>query len=258
MLGYRMPIYKNGCLLTKEMMEVLRDYTVLSSVYAYEGYSDGIINGVDVEVNCGSIQIKRGMVKYKDALFFIPDHTTIPLRATNEWQSIKIIFADQEAGTEFTSVQMEIAADTDLGRRDNRIEICRIRLQNGAALRKEYSGFDDMGTEYDTVNLLEAQWAAYGQPGIHPRILKEFAREADGLAGKEAADIAFLMQIHNLQGRTCERDCIRYYLNEKNRETKDRYTNAEIYTGLKSALRQMKSGRGRQAEHRAQRRILVD
>ncbi|MDE7322752.1 MAG: hypothetical protein K2N73_08430 [Lachnospiraceae bacterium] len=258
MTGYRMPIFSQGSLLSQDMLEALGEYELRVSENYFAGYTNGIISGAKVHVSQGVIYIGQGLVRYNGRLFFIPENTRVGVHPSNEWQSIRAVFSDMERTKTFENQEMKIELSTRLEHEGNTIEICRIRLQDGARLRCEYRGLADMDTEYDTVNLIDAQWSAYGKESINPEILREFVCEAWKCRLDNPLDISFVMELSGNDGRAVNRELIQHYL-ENRLEKKDRdYTNREIYQGLCRILKLVKTGASQTTEVRKPRKLLVD
>lgn len=258
MAGYSMPIFSKGSLLSQDMLEALKDYGLQVTQNYFAGYTDGIIAGAEIHVSQGVIYIGQGLIRYDGRLFAIPENTRIVVRPSNEWQSIRAVFSDMSRTNTFEKQAMEFRLCPVPEHEDNAIEICRIRLQDGARLRCDYRGLADMDTEYDTVNLIEAQWAAYGKASINPVILREFVRETQKYKVDNPLDISFVMQLLGSDGRPVSRDLIQYYLENRLEKKGKDYTNREIYQGLCKALKLISTGVPQTAEVRRPRRLLVD
>lgn len=258
MTGFSMPLFSKGNLLSQEMLEAMRDYEIQFAQNNYAGYSDGIITGVNIHVEQGIVYIGQGIIKYQDKLFFVSENTQVIVRPVNDWQVLKLVFSDVERTRTFEKQEMTIEVSGNLQKERNKIEICRVRLQDGARLRSEYRNLEDMRTEFDTINILEAQWAAYKKSSIHPRILMEFAKEARMAKLENPQDIVFIQQILNSDGKAVNRDLIQFYLDSKLGKKTEDYTNIEIYQGLCAVLKQIKTGMNQSTEIRRPRRMIVD
>lgn len=258
MTGFKIPIFSKGNLLSQEMLEAIRDFEIQFAQNLYCGYSDGIITGTRIYVEQGCIYIGQGIVKYQNRLFFLSEDTRVTVGSVDDWQAIKLVFADVEKTRNFEKQEMSMEVTGNLGRERNKIEICRVKLQNGAHLRSEYRNLEDMSTMYDTVNLIDAQWAAYGKDSIHPQILQQFAKEAAKGSLTNPQDIIFVQQILNCKGQAIERDLVRFYLDNRLEKKAEEYTNQEIYQGLCKVLRQMRIGTEQTQETRRPRRMIVD
>lgn len=258
MIGFKMPIFSKGNLLSQEMLESIRDFEIQFAQNNYIGYTDGIVTGIKVHVEQGSIYIGQGIIKYQDRLFFISEDTRVTIGPVDDWQAIKVVFSDVEKTRNFEKQEMTIEVSRNLQKERNKIEICRVKLQNGAHLRSEYRNLEDMNTMFDTINIIEAQWAAYGKESIHPLILQEFAKEARKGSITNPHDISFVQQILNSKGQAVDRDLIQFYLDNRLERKAGEYTNQEIYEGLCKVLRQMRTGTEHTSETRRPRRMIVD
>lgn len=261
MKGYKIPIFQRGNLLTQEMLDAMKCYMLDVSAAVFAEYADGIISGMQVSVSDGIVTVGKGLVKYKDTLVVVSEDTVVPVKEKNTVQIVKLMIADKETGTEFETIDVDIVADSDIEKKENEIEICRMKLQNGASLRSHYLNFEDMSTEFDTVQLIYADWAACKSKSIHPQILEQFAKEARAGGHKEAVDICFLQQIYGIRQGACRRELITFYLEEKLGTKREEYSNEDIYNGLCKALRQLKAGvasRRPMREMRELRTVLVD
>lgn len=261
MKGYKIPIFQKGSLLTQEMLDAMKWYLLDTSAARFSDYTNGILSGMQVKVSDGILTVGKGLIKYKDTLIVVSEETTVPVAESNTLQVLKLSLSDKEIGTEFETIDIDIVVDNNAEKKESELEICRMRVQNGAKLRSDYRNFEDMNTEYDTIQFLHADWSACKSKGIHPEILERFAREARESRKKEAADICFLQQIYGMNFGTCRRDCITFYLEEKLGTRQEEYTNQEIYDGLQKVLKQLKSGaaaRRQVRETRELRTMLVD
>lgn len=242
MKGYKIPIFQKGSLLTQEMLDAMKQYMLDASRMQYAEYANGIISGMQVKVSDGIITVGKGLLKHKDTLIVMSEETTVPVAESNTLQIVKLRIADKEIGTEFETMDMLLVVDDKQEKKESEIEICRMIVQNGAKLRCEYRNFEDMSTGYDTVQYIQADWAACKSKGIHPEILEQFAKEARESRRKDATDICFLQQIYGTSCGALRRDLITFYLEEKLGIKQEEYTNQEIYEGLGKVLKQLKSG----------------
>lgn len=258
MSGFKMPLFSKGNLLSQEMLEALRDYEVQLAQNIYSGYSDGILSGAKISVNQGAVCVGQGLVKYEDRIFMIEDEKEVRINPSGAWQAIKLVFGERESTRTFEKQEMTIEVSENLQMEKNKIELCRVRLQDGAHLRSEYRNLEDMHTEFDTINVLEAQWAAYGKSSIHPQILVEFAKEARKGSVDNPQDVAFMQQILSSNGQALNRDLIQFYLDCRLGTKSEDYTNFEIYQDLCRVLRQMRSGVEPRNDMRRPRRMIVD
>lgn len=259
MIGEKIPLFCSGTILTKEMLDLLREYAMAVAAGTYEGYSDGILNGCAITTTENSITVNKGMILYRGQVYIIDEPLTHAYYPTNQWMVFKISFAGEETSDTCIEKDIRVCVAPESENSVNDIEICRFKLQNGAKLRGEHKNFLDLTTEYDTIHEIYAKWAGYKESSISPRILQRFYEEAVNIPEKEPVDLMFLHQIAEARGTALNRRTIILYLSEKlGWEYRD-YQNVKIYEGLSEVLLKIKTGRNRGGkQEKRERRIIVD
>lgn len=245
----RFPLFQGGRILKKESLWDVRDYAYGGWQIYYRDYTDGILNGCKIRVEEEELVVEPGMIKYQDFIYMMQKETRIPYRANDQWVALKIRFEKEEGHLDYLLYSMEFFIDSDLNREEGQLELCRFYLRRGSWLRDVYKGFQDMSTEYDTVNLIHASVAGRGQAAMHPGILLQFAEDLSTDEEKEPSDYAFCYEIWNTSGWV-SREMIAAYLLDKNRG-EDRkeicgWDNVRIYEELENVLsrRSQKRGQG--------------
>lgn len=175
---YKEPIFERGRVLKKEALESLRDYPINALNIEYEGYTNGIIKGLNISVDSskGLINIGKGLVKLKYKVYPINEVQKIAYESSGVWEILKLRLADELSGKDFIDRIIEIVLDEEESK-EYEIELCRFKLKKGFALRDTYKDFEDMQTEYDTINLINAKWSGYERQGFSNSILRAFAKE---------------------------------------------------------------------------------
>lgn len=259
MIGERTPLFSSGTVLTKDMLESIKNYAVAESENAYIGYSDGIYSGCEITATDDMLTVNRGIFIYNERAYYIDKPMSVKYVPTNEWMIFKINFVGEEVSATYITREIKVCLGREQELGSNDIELCRFKLQSGARLRSVYRGYGDLNTQYDTIYVIHAKWSAYGKSSLSPVILKEFYREAIKLPGREMIDKMFLHQIIELRGNTLNRDTIQLYISEKlGWEYKD-YPDEKLYEGLNEALRGMRNGRSNtMIREQRERRIIVD
>jgi len=77
MVGKRIPLFNRGNILTKEMLDALKDYAVRSSELAYVGYSDGILKGCNITTKDNLITINKGILIFNETAYYIHEPISI-------------------------------------------------------------------------------------------------------------------------------------------------------------------------------------
>lgn len=253
------PLFDSGRILKSAMLEDLRDYPREFVNIKYGSYSNGIIAGCKIDVIDNFIVIKRGILKYKENIYILSKDYPIKYENNNVLTSLKIKFLPANNAGEYVKNETEIYLSEKIENDDYEMELCRFKLRTGAKLRREYVGFKDFSTEFDTVNIINTPFAAYGNPSLSPDILRSFGLEMLRCGLSESFDISFAMLC--VQSReTIEKDIIISYIVSKlNEEYKD-YSNEEIFNYLNRILENMKYGQDSHGSHSKGRfkRILID
>lgn len=253
------PLFNHGRILKLEMLEQLRDFPRdLFNIYSLQ-YSNGVISGCDIGVKGEYIVVTKGIIKYENVLYVLKEDYMIPYRYTNSLALLKLRFLGETKNSDFIRYTTEIFIDDNLDLNEDEMELCRFKVKEGAILRIDYVDFEDMSTEYDTVNLINCTYAGSGKSTLSPRILKAFAKEAFKYELSNSLDISFSMMCLQ-EGRGIEKDLITSYLSSRLKISNRDYSNSEIYEYLVRILNDIKQGRETFGGYGSieYKRILVD
>lgn len=259
MIGKKLPVFKSGKILTREMLQALTDFAVSSGELLYQEYSDGILCGCNITTTQNTITVNPGILIMKQAAYYITQPVSLPYSQTNEWMVFKIGLGEEAITENFITNELQVKLEPVDMLRENEIELCRFKLQSGAKLRTEYRDFSDLQTEYDTVQLIYAKWAAYKVSSVSPEILRIFLKQAVKEELMDAFYVQFCMEISALKQETLNNQAISLFLCQTLKQPYAELSNEEIYKGLKSALSQMK-GNGISTRRRAasERKMIID
>jgi hypothetical protein len=252
------PKFEKGRVLKKEMLENLRDYPRNFFDIYYKDYSDGIISGTDVYICEKTAIIKKGIVKHKGRIYMLEDEFEIPYYHTNKETLIKIKFDDEKDDLDYCRFDSRIIIDDDTKVKENEMELGRFKLREGAVLRSEYADFYDFSTEFNTINIINVEYAGRKKSTISPVVMNYFANIVFKNNSENMLDVFFAMQCVN--NNTVERDIIQYYIsNRLGIDYKD-YSNLQIYRYLALIVKEIESGIKRKADITPDRpsRIIVD
>ncbi len=228
------PKFEDGVLLTTERIDALSQQSFKFNDYLYQDYSDGIISGFKISVEDKNIIIKNGLFKYQNKVFLLNKTISIYCQPTDILTYLKISFKESIKKLGEVTYYFEIGLSED-NLLETDIELCRFRLQKGAKLRYIYDGFDDMITEFDTINLINCPYVAKKKPSLHPIILNRFATELIASGTKNIIDQNFCINILNQNNGICL-DSICAYLKFRNNIEFDKISNIKIYKSLNEIL----------------------
>lgn len=110
-MGNRYPLFAGGRILKKEALWDLRDYAYGSMQLLYMDYTDGIVKGCNVRVEDSHLVVGRGMLKYGNFLYLLPEEVRIPFAAENRMVVLKAVFTVKEGNPDYLSYQVDFLLD---------------------------------------------------------------------------------------------------------------------------------------------------
>lgn len=225
------PVFEKKRLLKMEMLKNLRDYPRELFELFYQGYSNGIITGVNLSIADDYLLISPGILYWDEIPYFLSEEWKLSYEATEKPSYLKVKFLEKLQGAEKQEYLTEIYIDDRPVNQKRELELCRFKLQKGARLRAEYTDFFDYSTEFDTINRIHVSFASAGKGTIWPEILKTFARTLMGYPIKSSWDYAFCLNCLHLD-RAMHFEELNRYLGLRLQEKQTDYENQEIFEAL--------------------------
>ena len=185
------PAFERGRIMKKELLWALRDYSYSALQLQYQNYTDGIISGCRIRVQDQHLIVEPGMVKCQDFIFLLTEEEKIRYAPTDVFVSLKFRLKSREILPDYVRYVTELVLDEKLDKAQGELELCRFKLKEGASLRTEYKDFYDIQTEFDTVNLADADWTGLGGRTLSKDITNCFAEKILECSGAADADIRF-------------------------------------------------------------------
>jgi hypothetical protein len=252
------PNFGKGRILKKEMLESLRDYPRDYLDICFKDYSNGIISGADILVGENGITVSRGVVKHNNRIYMLVKDYELDCQHTNKEVLIKIKFLDGTEAGDFKLYSTIVFIDQNTALKEDELELGRFKLREGAVLRSDYTDFFDLITEYNTINVINVEYAGIKESTMNPFVLKKFSRILLECGSLNTYDIVFAMQC--LNSPTVERDVLICYIANRLGVEYKKYSNMEIYKHLCSIVKEVKSGKKRHVEPKKEgpMRIIVD
>jgi len=248
MFECKIPLF-NPAPLRKEILESMRNLALLEQNARYSEYSDGILSGCGLYEKEMKIGVTGGLVKFAQRVYVLPERSGVEYTATDTWTVLKIQFGTEKQTRDFRIYEGRLALSESTNILPNEIELGRFKLKQGSRLRTKYMDFQDMETEYDTVNLVNVPYAGIGEHTLCPIILTNFANEAYPHAA-DSIDISFAMSCLASSGEM-SRDSIKQYLRRRLNMSAREFDNREMHYHLANILAQIKgvsrqTGKGEQ------------
>lgn len=228
------PLFEKKRILKQEMLENLRDYPRNMFGILYQDYSDGILSGCHLAAKDSGLFVQPGILYYKGILYIMVEEHQVLYEATGEMYYLKIKFLDKAIDHDQNDHMTQICLDQRIPK-TNEMELARFKIQPGARLRDSYTDFFDFATEFDTVNRIYAPFASPGKSSIFPQILKAYATHLMAYPIQNPWDYSFCMSCMQMQ-EPMPREAIEAYLNVRLNQSKDQYSNGELYDTLRSIL----------------------
>lgn len=256
----KVPVFQAGKVLTIEMLDALKNTIEAIGYRKYQGFSDGILNGFQVEVSEDYLTVDKGSIIFGEELYMVTEKTKVPYVGNGMMQLLVLRVGDTEKAGQFEIREAEIRTIREEDAILSDIEIARFRLQKGAKLRTNFLSLRDMSTAYDTVNLCNARWAAYGENSMAYPLLEMAAKEIEKKENADFYDELFLQAVYTAHGETVPLPLIDRYI--KGKLGKSNIASLEArYRCLLEAVGRVESREGdaRPRERRmGNNRIIVD
>ncbi len=251
------PLFEDKKILTKSMLESLRDYPRSLFGILHQDYSDGILSGCGLSVRAEKLWVEPGILYRGRVPYLLEEPYGLEVEADGKETYLKICFEDRISGSQQEEYRSCLYLDGKAPDVEREMELARFKLQPGARLRDVWTDFEDYSTEFDTINRIHVPYAAPKRSSIFPEVLKSFARELLVSPGKEPWDAAFCMNALQTE-RAMPYEAVETYVNLRLERQRSGYTNKEVYDSLKQILAEARGkGRSPAAAGREGRKMLL-
>lgn len=251
------PLYEKGNILSEKMLQVTNQYALDLSESIYQGYSDGILKGLDLDVSQEFLTISSGIVRIEGVTYLLTDSVTVKYQPVKQETALKLVFQDETRTSQFLCREAQFLLSKDLNKGNAELEICRFKLQEGARLRNDYQNYEDYNTEFDTINLIYADWSSYRGKTLAPAILEGFVKEVNDIELMNPLDQQFCQQILSAKGESLNRQYIAFYLKQRLRINVEEYDNLDIYSELKNVIVKLKTEQINETKQPSKRQRFV-
>lgn len=249
-------MFRRHTVLKAEMLSLSSKAPMEYLELQYRGWSDGILSGADILVGENDLTIQPGIVMHQGKMFRMMEEEHIPYQANGKEMKLWLHFGECKETESGRFYETDFILTEDTKMRAGDMELVRFCLQEGAILRDKYKNFEDINTQYNTLNYIYASYSGYQQKTISPIILREYVKEAQECAGLDPVDIAFLMECN--RGQNVNRQSIRMYLEYKlKKKLSPECDNLEIFKSLKQVLNIVRTPK-RMDTMSSGRRIMID
>lgn len=235
------PLFERGRILKKELTLALRDYSFGVTRLLHTSLTDGVITGCEITVDAKRIRVHPGVIKHSKFVYVLMDIQNIPYEPTEQFSSLKIRFSTSAAvTTDYAEYMGNVVLDDQMELRENEMELCRFKLKRGSRLRNDYQDFEDIQTEFDTINLAHSTCAGIERPGFSSFILAYFAKEALKYSLDNPWDISFCQQCLSMD--PVHRSVMEAYIIARLKMDYQEFRNIELFEYLNMILRNIQTG----------------
>lgn len=235
------PLFQDAHILRKSMLEALSDHACLAGQLLYKGYGNGILSGCGLTTTSDDIVLNEGIVFFDEEMLLIKEPMSVPYYPTDTTTVLKLHISDKIKEENFICRRIGLKLTEETASGEGELELCRFKLQKGARLRFLYQDFEDRNTEFDTLNMIHAAYAAKGGSTLSPEILRAFAEEMLGAGELTDFDALFCLQLLG-QERPPGLDMVAVYVERRDKKRMREISNAAIYGELVRILREVKRG----------------
>ena len=234
MINHIFPKITSGRILTKEILEILRDYPINVLDLLFLHFSDGIITGFTIAShNDSNLVVEKGIVKHDGRLYLLLEDLLLSKPSENGEYLIKLIFHMTKEDDDFIIYHADILVESIDKTNSSELELGSINYTKGFDIKCGLKTFSDE-KEY-VRNHLKTQNVIYSSMDLSgtfsPFLLKLFGLELLEKAknSNSAADLSFSFLCQN---SSVNRTSIISYINLKTDTPCDHFSNSDIYNKL--------------------------
>ncbi len=199
------PLFERNRILKKELLWSLRDYSFAHMQLEYQSYGDGILDGCMPMVRGQELVMGKGFLKHGGFIYLVTEEMAVPYEPSGQLEILKLKAEEDRRSEDFISYRLSLFLDRNVEKGEDELEICRFKLRPGSQLRDRYKDFDDMATEFDTVDVTRADWGGPGGKTLPAAVTDYFARSVLEESGSRPEDISFAYLCLNQTGAVAVR-----------------------------------------------------
>lgn len=286
MIENKYPIFGHGQVISKQVLDLLRDNPAELTELLYLDRKDGIILGFNLITDAESkrVIITKGIVKCSGKIFWmnedykfdmpkIENRYILKLKLFSDFEERKFYVRSADFSLEILNnaenIEIKNEDDVEIGfdldnqleinyenfentgrKKIGEIEITRFITRVGAELRNDYNSFIDLRRDFNLLELINTKYSSRHELGtLHPKILKLFGKEASKKENLDIYDVNFYV---NCLNGNVERDVIIAYINLKLQMENQNYSNEELYQYLVKILENL----GKDREISQKKRVI--
>lgn len=253
------PLFEQNRILKKELLWSIRDYSFSHLQIEYQEYGQGILQGCAIKVKDEQLVVDPGIIKYGSFICLMMEEERIHYKPCEQMQYLKVTIEIDQTSLDYITYRIVLLLDLEEKRSKNEFELCRFNLRSGAKLRNQYNSFSDMETEYDTINLIHADWSGLGGKALSPGITRYFAETVLNSENSQPEDRSFAYFCLCKDGAIPVSVLAGYLCKRTKRGEAQKTNNIGFYKAMCAILKEIEQGEQKREKSVKERcRILVD
>ncbi len=236
------PIFEEGRILKRDSLDFIRDYAPDFFSLLFREYGDGVIVGFPVHGDGKKIVVGPGILKQEDSFFCMKKEVLLEFGLYGQLVQVILRKMDSSISPDFKTERFELLLEPVRVLGKGEYELGRFLLEQGARLRsyEEYKDFNDLITEFNTLNPVYIPFACEGGNTLAPFILRLYGRSVLSSPKAEPLDLCF--SAARLSSPCVSAELIQSYLSAKERGISVSQGNWDLYQGLKRLYAKLVSG----------------
>lgn len=209
-------IFQSGKILNSTMLEELQKFSLRNFEIKYDLYSDGIIYGLDFEIEKDILYLLPGILKYKKKYFFLEKKMEITdLKKEKSGKKYLYLIPKEEFEENNITTTLLIPKCTSELKIEDSIYLGEFLYREGIKVRFKYDELDKMEEDI-RINIIKREYAGKTGKTLSPIIIKLYAEK---IANKNFENnLDGYIYFKGLNCETVEIDILKKYLEVKDLE----------------------------------------
>lgn len=236
------PIFKEGRILKRESLDLIRDYAPDYFSLLFGEYGDGVIAGFPVRGQGRKIVVGPGILKDGPCFFSMKEEVNLEYGLLGRKVQVILKKLGSFSAPDFVTDRYGLSLETVRKLEEGEYELGRFLLEPGARLRTygDYRDFNDLETAYNTLNPIYIRFACEGGSTLSPFILRLYGKGV--LNSPKAGPLDQSFGVACLNGPCVPAGLIQAYLRAKKQGEDRGWNNLQMYQGLKQLYACLVSG----------------
>ena len=236
------PIFEEGRILKRDSLDLIRDYAPDFFSLLFGKYGGGVIAGFSIHGDGKNIVVGPGILKHESSFFCMKKEARLEFGLYGQMVQVVLRRAGSCISPDFKTEQWELFLEPSRALVEGEYELGRFLLEQGARLRTygEYKDFNDLITEYNTLNPVGIRFACEGGSTLAPWILRLYGKGVLTSPKAEPLDLSF--GVACLNSPCVSSELIQSYLSAREGVKNASHGNLDLYLGLKRLYARLVSG----------------